>query len=207
MDQLTFDIDQMIHELDIAALPDWAGAPLHFTADYHSPAELVEAFDHWKFVNGNQGSIPRSHMWHPAYTEGHANGNTPGHDLYILTADARCRSWNDFKGLAAECEASGKCSCIGSLIYQANCATCRWHRIGDHSEVIEAWHDHAWPGWRDLPVIPNNIAGKKRNAWIETHYPVEWQTEGAPILTERDGIGTRHVCGRSPWAGFDLSAT
>ena len=67
MDQLTFDIDQMIHELDIAALPNWAGAPLHFTTSYHSTAELVEAFDHWKLVHGNQGSIQRSHMWHGSY--------------------------------------------------------------------------------------------------------------------------------------------
>ncbi len=41
------------------------------------------------------------------------------------------------------------------LRYQANCAPCRWHHLAPDSEaVVEAAHDHAMPGWRDLPVMP-----------------------------------------------------
>lgn len=33
--QLAFDLDEMIHEADVAAAPPWTGrAPLHFTVDY-----------------------------------------------------------------------------------------------------------------------------------------------------------------------------
>src|SRR5690606_28014897 len=39
------------------------------------------------------------------------------------------------------------------------------------------------------------------------HYPIEAQFEGAPIITQRSGLGTRHVPRRSPWGGYDLSQT
>lgn len=43
--------------------------------------------------------------------------------------------------------------------------------------------------------------------WIEQRYPEHMQISGAPIITERQPYGTRHVPGYSPWGGYDLSST
>lgn len=202
--QLAFDIDTLIHDADLHAAPPWAGlAPLHFTSDYYPPEELNAAFRRWQFEHGSFGCIPRSHMWHPAVTMDRANTDTPGHDLTVLTADLRCEHYGE------------PCQCVGDLIHRAICETCRWHTDGTEARVVEAWHDHAWPGWRHLPVAPNGIAkwddrgrpSKKLAAWIEQHQPTRWQVPGAPIITERARYGTRHVPHRSPWGGFDLSHT
>ncbi|MBX3094423.1 MAG: hypothetical protein KF680_07810 [Cryobacterium sp.] len=216
MSQLTFDLDQMIHEADLAAAPAWTGpAPLHFTTDYHDPADLAAAFERYKFEHGNLGCIPHSHMWHNTTTMGNANTLTDGHDLLVLSADLRCWCWPSFKGTAAQWAAQGKCSCVGALVTQTICEPCRWHHIAaDENTAVEAWHDHAWPGWRALPVVPSalrkydnqNKPSPKFAEWILDNYPLEWQQPGAPILTERAPNGTRHVPQRSPWGGFDLSA-
>jgi hypothetical protein len=202
--QLAFDIDTLLHDADLAAAPPWAGpAPLHFTTAYYTPAELDAAFHRWQFEHGSFGCVPRSHMWHPAITMDAANADTPGHDLTVLTADLRCDHYGR------------DCLCVGDLLYRAICETCHWHQDGTEAHVVEAWHDHAWPGWRDLPVIPAGL-GKRDDhnrpsrmfaAWIEEHHPADWQVPGAPIITNRPEHGTRHVPHRSPWGGFDLSHT
>jgi len=33
------------------------------------------------------------------------------------------------------------------------------------------------------------------------------QVVGAQVITERSSMGTRHVPGRSPWGGYDISHT
>lgn len=70
---------------------------------------------------------------------------------------------------------------------------------------MEAWHDHAMPGWRDLPVRPSGLKAAALEAWLDA-YPSGWKRPGAPIRTVRDPHGTRHVPGRSPWGGYDLAA-
>lgn len=201
--QLAFDIDTLIHDADLQAAPPWNGpAPLHFTSAYYPPEDLAAAFERWVFEHGSFGCIPRSHMWHPAITMDDANTDTEGHDLTVLSADLRCEHYGE------------RCQCVGDLMYRAICERCRWHADGTEQHVVEAWHDHAWPGWRTLPAIPaaitkrddQNRPSTKLAAWIEEHYPVDWQVPGAPIRTERSGLGTRHVPRRSPWGGFDLSA-
>lgn len=199
--QLAFDLDALIHEADVAAAPAWTGAPLHFTTVYHPPAELIAALERSAFEHRHSGRFGGHNMWHPAITLDHAN-DPPGHDLTLLSADLRCDHHEE------------SCACVGDLIYQAICEGCAWHHIGDEPAVVEAWHDHAWPGWRDLPVVPLGLARwddqtqpvKKLIVWLTEHQPADWQTPGAPILTER-GLGTRHVPRRSPWGGFDLSHT
>ncbi|MDJ1370265.1 DUF6349 family protein [Gulosibacter molinativorax] len=201
--QLAFDLDAMIHEADVQQAPAWEGAPLHFTADYYAPDDLTAAFERWVFEHGNFGCLQRSHMWHPGYTTAEANTATVGHELRIFDVDLRCTHYRE------------DCSCVGGLLTRGICAPCRWHLDGNEATIVEAWHDHAWPGWRTLPVIPASIAKtddqnrptKKYRAWIDEHYPAEWQLPGAPIITERQPYGTRHVPGRSPWQGFDLSHT
>lgn len=202
--QIAFDIDALIHVADLQAAPAWAGpAPLHFTTDYYTPDELAAAFERWTFEHDRLGCIPASHMWHPAITMDDANSLTPGHDLTVLSADLRCAHLTE------------RCHCVGQLLYRAICQTCRWHRDATEPQAVEAWHDHAWPGWRQLPAVPAEIATsdpsgrptRRLVAWLDQHQPDDWQTPGAPIVTERARHGTRHVPRRSPWGGFDLSHT
>lgn len=206
--QLAFDIDGMIHAADVAATPPWAGAPLHFTAGFFAPGDLDAAFEHWVFLNGRLGSYSHSHMWHRsiAVVQGLELGD---HALTLFTADLRCDP--EHGG-----DEDGDCLCLGDLLTQAICEPCGWHSI-DNSEngAVEGWHDHATPGWRNLPVVPEAIRVRSERgltkpalAWIQENYPVEAQTPGAPIITERrDRIGTRHVPGYSPWGGYDISDT
>lgn len=149
-------------------------------------------------------------MWHPGLPiDPHGEAN--GHTLASFSADLRCRWWDHGEDQDGN---RIRCSCVGDLLTQGICETCQWHVIGTESKVVEAWHDHAWPGWRDLPVIPASVKAremgtitKRGRTWIEAHYPAEWQVPGAPILTERTPPGTRHVPGYSPWGGYDLSHT
>jgi hypothetical protein len=101
----------------------------------------------------------------------------------------------------------------GKLMYQAICVPCRWHDISEESNaVIEAWHDHAMVGWRDLPVFPLALSRAETRAqkatamaWIAQHYPPDWQLPAVPVRTVRGPNGGRHVAGRSPLGGYDLA--
>lgn len=197
-----FDLAEFEREA-IAATP-WDGAPLGYTTDYYEPAALVAAFERYCAEHGHFGCIPRSHMWHSAHYGG---GPTvaEGHELHMFTADAWCRE-ADHDHSAAPLPGGGR--------YQANCPRCAWHIITDNeSAAVEAWHDHALPGWRELPILPRKLArfeNKQRiaavAAWISATYPAAWQRPGVPILTERGEHGRRHVPGRSPLGGYDLAA-
>lgn len=183
MSQLAFDFDDLTRE------PYAGRAPLHFTVEYFTAGEFEAAWEEYIRRNGHFDCIALSHMWHAAITMGNANTDTLGHDLWVLSAETRCAHyWRD------------RCSCVGSHLYQAVDNACQWHVIGSESEVVEAWHDHAWPGWRELPIVDD--ASK-----LPTDYPEEWRVPGAPVITARDSMARRHVNGRSPWRGFDMSST
>ena len=104
------------------------------------------------------------------------------------------------------------CSCVGALLHRAQCEPCEWVAVGDENTVVETWHDHAWPGWRDLPVMPLKTGefpdthARRRQRWASEHQPAAWQAYGAPIRTAREGHATRHVEAKSPWKGYDLAA-
>ncbi|WP_282072367.1 DUF6349 family protein [Janibacter hoylei] len=192
--QLGFDIQALIDEATLEAAGPWQGAPLGYTSDYYTPTELAEAFERFILENGHFNCLARSHMWRPLLTQRPLV--VAGHELHALMAMTRCsHEDHDHEDLSA---AGG---------YQANCPNCRWHVIAaDEDSVIEALHDHAMPGWRDLPVMPGEVNEKSRRAWVEEHYPAEWQFIGAPVLTVRARNATRHVEGRSPFGGYDLCA-
>ena len=146
-------------------------------------------------------------MWHLGY--GHRTLREPmlthnGHTLYMFGADARCSVSFDHP--------SG-CSCVGASMHQAICRECRWHAITtDDSEAVAAWHDHAMPGWRELPTMsiknPRDGAGRptpQAIAWIEANYPAEWIFPGAPTIRPLEQYGNRAVEGRSPLGGFDFA--
>ena len=209
MSQLAFDIDAMIHEVDVQQMPAWNGAPLRFTTDYYSPGQLDAAFRRYQVERGRFGCVPLSHMWNRTGLTG-AHANTNGHTLVSFTADLRhshlCHGhlWRS----------ETPCTCLGDLMYQGICEECSWHAIAaDENDVVEAWHDHAMPGWRSLPILPEALRIKQQTgetnqrgqAWLD-RYPEAWQFDGAPIRTERPARATRHIAGRSPWGGFDLAA-
>lgn len=198
--QIGLDIDELIREAQRDAAPAWTGAPLHYTADYWTPDEHAAALARWQLENGRHGSIPHSHIWHQAIT--HHPITIDGHPMTVLSADTRPESQHHGPG---------------ALLYQANCTRCRWHHIADtENSAVEHLHDHAMPRWRDLPVMPLRLshrlgrgdakAERAARAWVVEHYPAEHQHPGAPIRTERQRHGTRHVPGRSPFGGFDLTA-
>lgn len=202
MSQLAFDLDAMIHELEVQALPAWEGAPLHFTTEYHSPEQLTAAFQRYKFEHGNFACIPRSHMWHRTFNEGQ---QTPaGHSYDAFHADLRCQC-------SIRYDAPVRCQCVGQSVSRAICTDCAWHADGDWNTVTEAWNDHAWPGWRDLPIVPLGVitrgpgSAKQLRKWVEQNYPAEWQTPGAPVRTERESPMNRNVPGGSPFGGHDLA--
>ena len=203
-EQFAFDIEGILHEAAVAAAPQWSGAPLHFTTDYYSPIELDEAFAHWKFLHHLDRSWHGSRMWHRGVTVSGGNG----HDFDFFSTDLRCEPW--------EHPASDQgCRCVGELMYQAICNPCEWHVITDAENLaVEEWHDHAFPGWRELPLLPLRLRNVEKpgitrsaTAWTQDHYPPSMQVPGAPVITERAPMGTRHVPGRSPWGGYDISHT
>ncbi|MFZ2749523.1 MAG: DUF6349 family protein [Propioniciclava sp.] len=197
--QPAFDFEELARDEARARVHQWEGAPLRFTTDYYRPAELDAAFEHWCFLNGHFGSIDRSHMWH-RYSWGRDEVAFGEHSIAVFTAS-----------LQVERGAEGPTV----RPTQAICEPCQWHHIcGGESEAVEAWHDHAVPGWRELPVMPFEIRvrdekgfTKLARKWIEVHYPPHMQIPGAPIITERSPLGTRHVPGGSPCGGYDLSST
>lgn len=204
MSQLAFDLDAMIEE----ANPEpprapWAGrAPLRFTTAPFTLNEFLAAFAEYVEIHGHSNCLAESHMWHKGY-DGRATG-TPGHSMQVLNADLRCRHFGS------------PCSCVSSSLYRAACE-CGWTSPVTETEsfAIEIWHDHSWPGWRALPIVPEDVrpgAGgitsksKKALEWVTANYPEDWRRDGAPVLTRRSGLGTRHVPGYSPWGGYDIAA-
>lgn len=195
--QLAFDFDEFAREDARAVLHEWSGAPLHFTSDYYPPGMLDEAFAHWQFVFGHQGSIPNSHMWHRG---GHGPVEFGEHHGEVYSVDLR-----PTPGMEGP----------GDLLFKILCEPCEWQsEAGSENDAVESWHDHAVPGWRDLPVVPRQVRVRNESGltkvglrWIEQRYPEGMQVPGAPIITERGAYGTRHVPGYSPWDGYDLSST
>jgi hypothetical protein len=86
---------------------------------------------------------------------------------------------------------------------------------GRENAAAEDGMDHAWPGWRDLPVITapphylNGTAGERAEAaWlakVSPGYPPGWIEAGGPIRTQREKYGTRHVPHWTPSGGSDMA--
>lgn len=157
------------------------------TSDQYTAAELNEALTAWQGEHpGVIGSWRKSHMWVPEICSPFGT-NTP-HSVWVMDADLRCDHHRE------------NCHCMGSLIYRAYCSDCDWwtQPHADEGDTLREYHDHCWPGWRELPVL---TAADK----IPAGYPLEWQTPGAPVVTTRQPIGTRNVPGRSPFGGYDMT--
>lgn len=205
MTESLFDFTNFGTTLEKPVMPEYAGrAPLQFTTDYYSPDELDEAVQHRDMVREVLRDAPfkerRSALYNHSWRRGYGgNGYDDGrHSIDEFNADLRCSEWDSRR------EHPRHCYCVGELVYMIICERCRWHVIGTEPQTVAWWHDHAWPGWRHLPMQAEHLTDKQRAAL----QPVEWQVPGAPIITHRpDKIGTRSVPFRSPWRGYDLSHT
>lgn len=192
-----FDLEELARAERLAV--PWRGAPLAYTTDYHDPQELDAAWDRWIDENGRQDAYARSHMWHSGCWN-QPPTQAQGHECHLYSADTSCTQAHHGHG-TDPLPAAGHT--------QAICPPCRWHYITNgENAAVEAWHDHAMPGWRNLPLFPLRTLGaahdRKSRAWGEAHYPANWQFPGAPILTRRPPMGTRHVPHYSPFDGYDL---
>jgi hypothetical protein len=206
-EQFAFDIEGMLHEAAVESAPEWHGAPLHFTTAYYPPAEFDAALDHWMFLHAHDNTHVNSRMWRQSITVPD-NTQVKRHGFALYTTDLRCEPWK-------HSDRHESCLCVGDLMYQAICEPCEWNVITDHENAaVELWHDHALPGWRELPIVPSRLRmmdkgrmSMSTKKWIDEHYPKSMQVPGAPMITERRPFGTRHVPGRSPWGGYDISHT
>lgn len=110
------------------------------------------------------------------------------------------------------------CLCVGGLIHRGACLHCDWEgEVRTHcNAAVEDAHDHAWPGWRDLPVVtrsPGRSSSEKGKAelrkWadgVNAVYPEGWLESGGPIRTHREPPGHRHVPNATGFGGYDLSS-
>jgi len=212
MSQIAFDIDQLLRAVEREVQPAWDGMPMfRYTTAYYSPAEHEAMFARRKLEDYHYTAA--RHTWRPAMCLDLPGATADGHTFVAYSADLRCQCMFGYR-TGSEFEEAGWCRCVGELLTKVVCDECSWHHIGTETQAVEAWHDHAFPGWQDLPMFPVKLRGsmgsreltEKREAWLEANYPDRFRTPLAPILTSRQKFGTRHVPGYSPYGGFDLAA-
>ena len=114
------------------------------------------------------------------------------------------------------------CGHDGPLLYRACCRRpgCDWEGPERDSEnaAAEDGCDHAWPGWRDLPAVPeppritSGTTKAERAAiarWtdqVNLLYRPGWVEDGGPVRTRREASsGTRHVPAGTPYGGYELA--
>jgi hypothetical protein len=179
---------------------------------YDSPtrglAARIAEFEAWQDEHGTFASLADSHAWHAGLS--HPTAPTDRCMPSVLLAEFRC---------LCVARAGRECMCVGDLMYRGACRHCEWEGTPtDHeSTASEDANDHAFPGWRDLPVVPRYPVGsfgpaqRERVAakWLDTvrpMLPAGWLEAGGPVRTKRCGVGTRHVPGGTPCGGYDMAA-
>ncbi|GAA3251418.1 DUF6349 family protein [Nonomuraea helvata] len=78
----------------------------------------------------------------------------------------------------------------------------------DESLAVEDGCDHAYPGWRSMPVVvhrpytdkPQPLARWKEQ--VRAVYPAGWLDRQGPVRELRHGLGSRHVPGLAPGGGY-----
>lgn len=192
------DLLEHLAELDAPA-PRWV-----FTLDILAIEEMERAAQAWGREHGTYAMAWRLHQWQ--VDPWASLPSVPGHFAVVTHAHLGC-------GI----EHSGeRCYCVGDDIYRVVCLSC-WEATvpsGDVEDHVAAWHDHTWPGWRDLPAVATSPveSGPQHKAWnmwvekVTRAYPADWGRDGAPVLTDRPAIAARSVPGRSPWGGYDIPA-
>lgn len=199
---------------------EFTGPCIYETGARGLAARLAD-FDLWKELYGGFGSIARSHGWHH---HGFGDLAMDRCEPMVLSADLRPSGkwlpggWRDDPEPSPCMAVHGRGGRFG--VYRSFCRGCDWEGPSrdDENSAAEDGCDHAHPGWRELPPVPEvpYIGGsmssktnqKEIAAWaakVNAVYPEFWLENGGPIRTRRDPPGTRHVGGRTPWGGYDLS--
>jgi hypothetical protein len=182
-----------------------ASAPGLFDLDQIGYFQRVARAEQWRAKFGDVRSIREAHAWVPCISQIFNDYKPTDRCLpTLLTADLRCDHYRL------------DCACLGDLLYRGACFGCRWEGPPRDREnrAVEDAHDHAWPGWRDLPIVPSppepGTSAKQRAttaswaAHVDDVYPADWLKTGGPIRTRRAPLGTRHVPHRTGFGGYDL---
>jgi hypothetical protein len=188
---------QVMGQLDLFAKQEEADKAARMAAApciYDSPARGLTAreaeFDDWCRTYDNFDSYARSHAWRP--------GMAPPVD-----PPGRCQVWT----LTASAQPNSQCGGHSDRRYKGTCLGCDWEgpARGDKNEAAEDACDHAWPGWRDQPVMPHMpYADKPLANWLKEArrlYPPGWVDAGGPIRTRRPSGGPHYA---HEWNGFDM---
>ncbi|WP_316521065.1 DUF6349 family protein [Kitasatospora brasiliensis] len=74
-----------------------------------------------------------------------------------------------------------------------------------HNDAVEDALDHAHPGWRDLPALPQG-ATRKSGAQLRAHrdavYPPGWFDQGGPYKVLTATANDRREAGKAPGGGY-----
>ncbi len=187
---------------------------LYLTGTARGLIARLREFDVWGEEHGRFGCLVRSHGWCGWDIPPAVHVSRTYEDMLldycqptILVADLR--------------EPQPSCDCVGPLLYRAVCRRrgCLWEgpERDRESPAAEGGMDHAWPGWRDLPLAPpagHTQSGKYKEradaAWLAkvkaAGYLPGWVESGGPIRTSRRKYETRHVPNYTPFGGYDMAA-
>jgi hypothetical protein len=97
------------------------------------------------------------------------------------------------------------------LRYRSQCAGCGHlgPQRSSENEAAEDGCDHAYPGWRDMPVLDHRpYEGKPLAQWEKAAravYPAGWLERQGPVREYRTPGGTRHVPGYAPGGGYCMA--
>ena len=186
-------------EIEAAAKRVFDEAPSIYSTTARGYFQRLDAANAWTARYGNFDGHLRSHAWRPAC--GSPEGRYGGEDQHrpgVLTADLLCHHYDT------------ECACVGDIVFRGACLHCAWEGEvrDDENTAAEDAHDHAWPGWRDLPIVARRPENQKaRPRWIDSvndAYPAGWLESGGPIRTARGQLGTRHVPNHTGLGGYDL---
>jgi Family of unknown function (DUF6349) len=202
-------------QIDLAAEVQLDRTPVClYRSDARGLAARIAEFEKWKAEYGSWGSLLRSHAWTVTYT----SSSEPSERCQptLLAAHLSVR-------IGTDSSAWPDCDCCASsgegLYYRGACRNpdCNWEGVpvGDENPGAEEAHDHAWPGWRDVPVVtkwPGRGSSRKDKeadarwqAQVVPQYPPGWLEAGGPIRTYRKPPGTRHNgMYATPWGGYDM---
>lgn len=151
--------------------------------------------EHFRIHSVDKGNWRPYRGW-AAHTH---SGKGSAHEATCFDAELRCTHHGR----------RGECQCVGSLTYRVYCHGCEeWLSI--HETANDAWEaylDHCWPGWRDLPVVETSTRGYSYVYHWPKNYPEAWKIPGAPVRDCRGltKYATRHVPGGSPFDGIKVA--
>ena len=181
-------------------------APTLFDTGQRGYFIRIAAANQWADDYGHFDCLRRSHAWHSNDTPFTNAQPTDACRPAVLTAALHCDHYDR------------DCLCVGrGGVYRGACLHCTWEgplRDRENSAAEDA-HDHVWPGWRALPLVPRRpdtasnsqkTSAALRNwiAHVNAIYPAGWLESGGPIRTLRTTYGTRHVPNHTGFGGYDL---